>query len=53
MLQLQMRLQQLITQTQLLDVSINHMTPKNISRATPDPWEAASWERTTTASNFI
>ena len=23
--------------------------PKNISRATPDPGEAASWERTTTA----
>ena len=25
--------------------------PKNISRATPDPGEAASWERTTTASS--
>ena len=29
------------------------MTPKNISRATPDPGEAASWERTTTTSSFI
>ena len=27
--------------------------PKNISRATPDPGEAASWERTTTTSSFI
>jgi len=26
---------------------------KNISRATPDPGEAASWERTTTTSSFI
>jgi len=46
-------LQQFITQSQPLDVSRNHMTPKNISRATPDPGEAASWERTTTTSRFI
>ena len=26
---------------------------KNLSRATPVPGEAASWERTTTASSFI
>ena len=29
------------------------MLPKKISRATPDPGEAASWERTTTTSSFI
>ena len=46
-------LQQVIIQTQPLDVRRNHMTPKNISRATPDPGEAASWERTTTTSSFI
>jgi len=27
-------------------------SPKNISRATPDPGEAASWERTTTTSKL-
>ena len=45
--------QQFITQTRPLDAIRNQMSPKNISRATPGPGEAASWERTTTASSYI